>query len=523
MLEPVRSAQVYLFDNGYAEGRSFMTRTRSGVYQGDIPSELRFQATDRFRLDLFGTGTVRFGNTLTTQRLSLFHKDIRTYAFDPTRIPMNGVTVDADGRLHFSAEADPYLDVTLSQLPLVEEQRLGSWVLPVLIVILLAFPFLLYSWYATLRRHYLLVMAAAAFCCLVAMLAVGLPLHHGPDETLHVASGAWYVDHVFPPSVGDPSVYYDSFFGVNYIIGYTDLTYLLTFKTAVLLEGLFPLPLHERARLAQVAIFAVLFLGLLRFVSARTALTLLLSVAVIPQAAYLLTYVNGDALSYCLAVAALAVLGSRRTPAGWVVAMAFFVLANLKTQYLILLPAAVFLLYRRSEFQYARWAAAGFALGLYRHVFNVYDQVANQITFKANHIQHAGPLIRERIENGFWDPSPIFRPDFYIYSAKSLYAVFGAMNFQFALPVYVAAAVLACILLWNNGRMNAVVAGVFGLNLAASLWFSITYHYQPQGRYLLPAAALAFVVFADHGQFRRIAPFALVTVFCLLKFAQTAA
>lgn len=523
MVEPVKTAQIYYFDGGYTEDESSIVRSDSMLDRGGVETELRFRAGDRFRLDLIGDGTVQFGNTLTTERLGFLHKRVRTYSFDITRLAVHDISAAAEGRIAFSSKADPYIDVDLAQLPVVTDRVLWSGALPVFIAVLAGLPILVYRWYGMLRRHYLLALAAVALCCFLAMIAISLPVHHGPDETLHIASGRWYVTRLLPPSMVDPEVYYDSYFGVNYIIGHTDLTYLVTFKAAGIIDSIAGVPLHVGARLAQIAIFAALFFVLLRFAGPLPAMTLLLAVAALPEAAYLLTYVNGDALSFCFGVAALIVLAVSKAPNKWVVALVFFTLMNLKTHYALLLPAAALLLYRASRFRYAPWAAVGCAVGLYRYAFNVFDQARTHLTFAANQALHAGPIMRDRVAHGFWDPTRMIGTHFYISSAKSLYAIFGQMNFVFNPGVYVAGVVLAFVLLWRNGwRVNLLIAAAMVVNLAASLWYSMTYAYQPQGRYLLPAVVIAIAVSAERCGWRRVAPFALVTMFCLMRFVQTA-
>lgn len=521
LLESVPTAQIYLFDNGYEQTRSFMTHPTAVLTRTGRLSELQFEAGDRFRVDLIGSGIVRFGDTITAERIGLLHKQTRTYSFDLARVPVHDLTT-VNGRSYFDSQADPYVDVPLAQLPVISEVTTRSWAFPSIFLAAIAAPLLVYRWYAMLRRHYLLVLAFAAWFCFVAMLGVVFPPNHGPDEGHHIASGDWYTSHLLPPSMTDPAVYYDSYFGVNYIIGYADLTYLATFKTASVLEAVLPLPLHERARLAQLALFGAVFFAVLCYVGARAAATLLLAAAVVPQVSYLLTYVNGDALSYCLGIAALLTV-SFRNLTRVMAALAFFFLANIKLQYaIILLPAAAILLYRNPRFRYVRWAAlGGLVAGLYRYAFNVFDELQTHLTFKANQIQHAGPVMRDRLVHGYWDPAVVIRPHFYTTSLKSMYAYFGQMDFPFQPWLYAAAAVLAVALLYRNGwRINVAIACAAAVNLAASLWYSATYAYQPQGRYLLPCIALAFAMFPAKGRMRNIAPFAVITIFCLMRFVE---
>jgi hypothetical protein len=144
-------------------------------------------------------------------------------------------------------------------------------------------------------------------------------------------------------------------------------------------------------------------------------------------------------------------------------------------------------------------------------------------TFKANQILHAGTLIQQRLHDGFWDPTPITNPIFYMSSLKSMYAVFGQMSFFYPPVIYAIALVLAAVLVSKNGwRINLVLAGVFAVCVAASLWFSCTYAFQPQGRYLLPAVVVVMVFFAERPDFRRVLPFTLVTIVCLIQFVVAA-
>ena len=95
------------------------------------------------------------------------------------------------------------------------------------------------------------------------------------------------------------------------------------------------------------------------------------------------------------------------------------------------------------------------------------------------------------------------------------------MDFVFSPGIYVIGILLLCVLLSSNvWRTNLEVAAVFAVSIAASLWYSCTYDYQSQGRYLLPAVAVLITVFGESGRFRLILPFTLVTIFCLMRFMQ---
>ena len=90
-----------------------------------------------------------------------------------------------------------------------------------------------------------------AVCVFIGLLAATLPYNHGPDESAHIWSGeAGNLADTLPPSMASP-IYYDPYWGWNYLIGAPDLTYLLTFKLAHAIDMLGVMDLYRAARICN--------------------------------------------------------------------------------------------------------------------------------------------------------------------------------------------------------------------------------------------------------------------------------
>lgn len=126
-----------------------------------------------------------------------------------------------------------------------------------------------------------------------------------PDEDLHEADARYFSSHWQPPRLDSPDMqatYAASPYGVSYLSEW-NVTYLLAGKFGKVAQGL---GFEERTsyRLYQAALFAALiaFIILLRLPAAAS-----IPMIVTPQAWYLFSYLNGDALPFAAALLAAAI------------------------------------------------------------------------------------------------------------------------------------------------------------------------------------------------------------------------
>jgi len=126
-----------------------------------------------------------------------------------------------------------------------------------------------------------------------------------PDEDLHEADARYFSSHWQPPRLDSPDMqatYAASPYGVSYLSEW-NVTYLLAGKFGKVAQGL---GFEERTgyRLYQAALFAALIalIVLLRLPAAAS-----IPLIVTPQAWYLFSYMNGDALPFACAFLAAAI------------------------------------------------------------------------------------------------------------------------------------------------------------------------------------------------------------------------
>ncbi|MFU2485949.1 hypothetical protein [Thauera sp. WH-1] len=129
-----------------------------------------------------------------------------------------------------------------------------------------------------------------------------------PDELSHVGSAHYYFDHWVKPRIGSPETleaHRTNRYGVAYMTG-TDPVYLMAAKFAV---AVWPLVQNDvvALRLFNVALLGLLVFGAAFSLQVRIGVIPLLFV---PQAWYVFSYFNGDALPLFLAV--LVMVGAMR-------------------------------------------------------------------------------------------------------------------------------------------------------------------------------------------------------------------
>jgi hypothetical protein len=484
--------QIYVFDNGYTEPNSDFYPARTVQEVARTTTQIRFPAHDRFRLDFLKSGTVKFLGVLYKREHSGLSVTTTTYALDPSRLFTHGMLLQPDGTYVFDINDDPYVDIPLSALALTTVNTAWSFVPVGLFIALPALIIWIYRMRGEFTAHTPFFLSVLCLGMFVSFLALTLPFNHGPDEIAHVLAGKWYLDHLLPPSMADP-IFYDAYWGWDYLIGGPDLTYWLSFKAASLIDALTTVDLYISARFAQIVLCLLCALAIIRFAAADIAWAFLLSLAVVPQLAYSLTYFNGDALSYCLSFAALAVLWRPRPGTSLAaVVICLFVMCNMKLNYIALLPVGLYCIYLNYGFRAWPWAALGLATGSYKRIFDMIDEHLVGRTFLQNELLHASPAAKHQLVTTDW--SHLFGWQFYISSLKSLYGVFGYMTWFLPWYYYAIAVSLAFVLLKaNSWRQNGVIAACFLVSFAASQYFTATVGYQAQGRYLFPAVVALFL------------------------------
>lgn len=514
---PIHSFQIYSWENGYTEANSAFFNSRTVYNPDQAITELRFPAPDRFRLDFVRSGIVRFGGTVTRIDRSFLRESTTVYTLAGANLFTHGMKLLPDGNYTFDINDDPYVDVPLSALKVTAVTNTDSITPFFYLVIPGLFAFAIYRGRERISNQAPLLLSMLCLILFVSFLAMTLPYNHGPDEVDHILSGRWYLNHFRPPSMADP-VFYDSYWGWNYLIGSPDLTYWLTFKTAGVVDAIATLDPHLLARLSQIALCSLCFVAMFAFADITIAWTFLISLAVVPQLAYTMTYVNGDALSYALTYASLGILWRPRIRLpGVAIAVLLFVLCNTKVNYIILLPVAIYLVYLKWGRSMWPWVAVGLVAGSYKRVFNLIDERVVGRTFLQNEMLHCSAQVRNQLQTVNWHY--IVQPDFYETSLKSLYGVFGYLNYFLPWYYYVAGASLALFLLAAyNWRHRAITITCFAVSLAASLYWSSTVGYQAQGRYLFPALVSVFLVAARNIDFRKYFWYAIPTATALGGF-----
>lgn len=515
----IKTFQIYTFDTKYTENNSHYYTARIIHEPADTTLEFVFPAQPRFRLDFLQDGSVTFAGTLMIVARSGFRQLEATYDFDPGKLFSNALHLNQKGGFDFNIAADPYIDVPLDKL----KRRSVTTAYSACPLLYLLGPICiaayLYRFRQDLTAHPGVILGMAAVCLFLGLIAATLPYNHGPDEAGHMSSGQWYLTHTLPPSMAAP-IYYDAHWGWNYLIGGPDLTYLLTFKLAHAIDMLSAMDLYRAARVSQLILIFCCFLLSLRFTKIHVAWAFLLSAALIPQIAYTMTYVNGDTLSYFMSLAALGlIVAPKAVDSRLASAVAIFILCNVKVNYIVLIPVALYLIYRRYGMAWWPYVAIGALFGSYKRVFAYADSHTIGRTFLQNELLHCSPAFHDRLLRGGLDYEVLSNGEFYKTSMKSLYAVFAALNYRFPWYFYaVGLVVIVLLLISNNWEERLLILGCFAANLALSLYFSMSLDYQPQGRYLLPTLTVLFLLSARHDNVKKYLWYGAPTAIALLSF-----
>lgn len=388
------------------------------------------------------------------------------------------------------------------------------------------------------------IIIPATFVCVAALtvvMAYSLPLNHAPDEYMHFPSYFWYTENLRPPSLflKDP-IYLNPIWFSNYVIGASaDISYLLTARLSTVLIWVFPsVKSFVVFRLAQLVLLAIGFGLLARYFKISVVLAGMLCWLVLPQIAYVSTYLNGDILSFMMGLAAVALI-LKDTAGAWHWALALTLLLNAKSNYLVVIPLLPLLWGLNHPVRYPRLqqlipCLVLAPLMLYRRIFNLIDQnladssyvhAAHQLLLKNTDVQVSPYSIVDasygRIAEGVgaYDWSILLEPAWYLSSLYSLFGVFGYLSAPVPVLLLLPGVIVFIWVLWmacqSYGRAWLIVTAISGLVLAASLYYSISEGYQAQGRYLFPAVCIVFLLAQDSIQ-QKASQLIWVTPFTLM-------
>ena len=515
----IKTFQIYTFSTRYTEDNSQYYTARTIHEPSGTTLEFTFPAQSRFRFDFLQDGSVGFAGTLTIVTRGGLGELETTYRFDPGKLFSHALRLNQNGGFDFKYAQDPFIDVPIDNLDRLSVHTVYS-ACPILYLLgPICIAAYLYRFRRDLTAHLGVTLGMCAVCVFIGLLAATLPYNHGPDESAHIWSGQWYLTHTLPPSMASP-IYYDAYWGWDYLIGSPDLTYLLTFKLAHAIDMLGAMDLYTEARVSQLLLIFGCFLLTLRFTRVHVAWACLLSAVLIPQIAYTMTYVNGDALSYFMSLAALGLVAAPKAVDSRVATVvAIFILCNVKLNYIVLIPVALYLIYKHYGLAWWPYVVVGGLLGSYKRVFAYVDSHNIGRTFLQNELLHCSPAFHDRLLRGGLDYGVLSNSDFYKMSLKSLYAVFAALNYRFPWYFYVfGLGVVLLLLVTNNWEDRLLILGCFVANLALSLYFSMSIEYQPQGRYLIPTLTVLFLSAAKHDKVNKYLWYGVPTAIALLSF-----
>jgi len=371
------------------------------------------------------------------------------------------------------------------------------------------------------RRHFLLAAAVSV----ALLLAVVTPIGDPPDELDHLAAVRYFQQHAAPPPLGSDEVWYTAY-GTSRVFN-GEWSYWLLGRLSAAAAEVLPAAGEPRAlRLWSVAALAATLAPLLYWPSRRFRLDLVaLFVASVPQVLYVGSYVNGDAWTIAAATwvlrLGLAIWEQPEATLGLPFGVAIGLALGTKPNGWILMPFALAGAasgWRRAGSR--RWRQAGLAALAATAVLA--PQQLIQPTWS-----RAGSLVAaQRLEARLRHARPEFDPrrptapgymlrargvplsdvalssDWWRRTAGSAYALFGPMTrvpprslLALAALLWLALAALQVEHRWRAGPDPATAPVVGGAAIAVgalvtlALWYSWSYDYQPQGRYLLPAIA----------------------------------
>lgn len=439
------------------------------------------------------------------------------------------------------SSTDPILFYSLP--PLQPENEVVAQLLRILALVLLAFTLVTASKNMFADFRFVLPAGLVVLTLIVVMASLSNYNQH-PDEGVHVAAAAYYVDHNLPPEIGDPAVA-DTYSQYGYSrLNSGEVSYFFAGKFAQFLAPL-QLPEYRVFRYFNVTLFSFLLLLAAYNIPFRV---LLLPLLLSPQVWYIFSYFNseGFALVVILLIAYQMVvvestwnrfLAGDGAGCSWWKLVSIVVLLGLL---LLLKPNFYFfgiyiflyftwrLLYKKTEFSKATLlrvvvvALAGIAVFVSVRVFDssINDFKKSEKILEARetyahklfkpstpiHKKYVYLQMKERgvtLETIFnthrWGEK-IFRSSFGEYGYTSVAGTYEYYDFVRYLSVVVFL-VISFFTIKNGGweglSLLAITVGSAFLLMIAALYQAWAVDFQAQGRYLLPMAGM-LSMFAYH-------------------------
>jgi len=384
-----------------------------------------------------------------------------------------------------------------------------------------------------------------------------------PDEYVHIAASRYYIDHWFPPEIGDPAVADTySVYGVSRL-NTNEISYLFCGKIAKILAP-FELPVPLACRVFNLLLLGLILLFTLREPDARlVAVPLLIS----PQVWYQFSYCNSDAFAIAVAffVGCQVVVGSsalnrfllmRQGFRQWgyllVAALFFGLLFLLKKNFLVYTAFLFWVILlqiwlrtgKEERMVLLRRFVAVCLVGLSllavkiaadyhvngfdrkEKILKMRDKIAAplynpntplekqhaQLSMKARGITLARIIHKDR-----WFEKT-FRSAFGVYGYSTISAGFVYYDLVRWTGLAFLALVLVSLLVRGGVYVNLQTLAVVGLSaalVAVALYHSWTKDFQPQGRYLLPILPMLGVLCAQGKEYLNAK---IMTLFTLCMF-----
>lgn len=382
---------------------------------------------------------------------------------------------------------DPYLILDYSN-PKIHESK-TFWSLDILGLLVLVAGMIFIVYHALRIDWYSVSWELIPVLIIAIWLMAGLwqmPLNHGPDEIMHVASGMWYWFHALPITK-DAVFWTDNHWAATYI-WYPDLSYWISVKTLSCLN-LFGLDSfgYKWLRLIQF----VWFVGLLIITflyHRRIALVGILTLAMVPQFGFLSSYFNGDLLSIGVLLASVSMLVSEKPKP--IIAWVLYAFLMLQIKLNVGGVMGVFLLiflFKEKEMlpkgNVALGLGVGMMLGLWRYIWNALFIPYSWM--KAYQLEYAQSAVSQNLAGS--NMELLTDPWFYVRLAKGMYAYLGQMNYVIPALYYFLFAGGILFLVYRT-RNRFTIAGALPLvvNMVAAVCFAIFWLPQVQGRYILP-------------------------------------
>lgn len=507
----VQTIQIYPNENGYSENTSFTVFSEPMLF-GTKPNRVVKipSATGKFRIDFVGGNSAKLGIDVIKTVSGAFQKERSFYKLPQSVFRFNNVTAEHEQRhlnLSFDTKTDPYLEIDFSTVKSYREEK-TIYLVETMAVVLILFVTICIFLVARTNLQYLMFLAL--LFAFLGSLALGLPFSHGPDEPMHFYSGSWYFDNVLPPSVSD-DVYRSSVWGSNYVLGTTDLTYRLSFKLANFVSDFIVLEKYMLVRLAQLFLIFGLLLAVFKYGSKSAAFAGMFALLSVPQLSFTATYINGDVLSFFLAYACLAIVAGHRVNRGLAIFLGLAIIPNLKAHYIITLIPFFYLYYLRLEKlkdiqKDVGYIACGAMLGITQLLFVKIDPTISGINPLDITRQYANDWVKQYIDNRVNDGlqwNILTDKNWYIQSFRSFFGLFGWMKYglpgwyYWVLPLLYMVLLVHSVILLKPSRYKympyLLLLMLFIVNLGLSVYHSMSWNYQAQGRYIFPF--LMYLVF----------------------------